>query len=123
MKLSPLARIVKRWARGKMPICTAGSSVGKWKGSRFGFTLLELLVALALVGLMLGVAIPWLGNVMDLLVKRGARRLAGTIQYLYGKAVTQRLTIRLVYSFEKQTYWAEASRDRFLLVKEEISEL
>ena len=80
---------------------------------------MEMLVVLALVGLLMGIVIPMVGDVMNLRIKGSARRLAATVQFLYAKAATQRLYVRLVYDLDKQSYWAESSRDRFLLVHED----
>lgn len=87
-----------------------------------GFTILEILVALAVAGLMLGIVTSQLRDWFSINVKSATRKLSSTIRYLHDKASTQNLYIRLVFDFEKNSYWVEATTERFLLTSKEILE-
>ena len=80
-----------------------------------GFTLLEIVVSLAVVGLILGVTISRMDTVMAWDLKRSSTKLASTIRYLYNKAATEGLYIRLVLDLDEQTYWVESTTDPVLL--------
>jgi prepilin-type N-terminal cleavage/methylation domain-containing protein len=54
-----------------------------------GFTLLELAVVLFIMGLILTVAMPYLGGLRSAQLKSEARRLASRANYLYEEAGAQ----------------------------------
>lgn len=85
------------------------------KRSRGGFTLLEIVVALAVVGLVLGVVISQMDTMLDWDMKKASGKLASTIRYLYNKSASEGLYIRLVLDIEENTYWVEATTDQFTL--------
>ena len=86
-----------------MPTWTAGISDGET--SRTGFTLLELTVVLFIVGLLLTIAFPYLGNVSGARLDATARRLAATVRYLSGEAALHNRPYRLNYDLDKHSYW------------------
>ena len=49
-------------------------------------------------------------------MRSSARRLAGTIKYIYNQAIIKNKTIRLVYDFTDNKYWAEIVTDKFVLI-------
>jgi general secretion pathway protein H len=83
-----------------------------------GFTLLELLVALALVGLVATLAIGGLNRLAKTELRRSSARLAGSIRYLFDRASTTGKIHRLVLDFDEGKYWAEVSDDRFFMPRE-----
>lgn len=83
-----------------------------------GFTLFELLVAIALVALMMGLVVSGMNNYLDRDMKQASNRMASTMRYLYNMAVTQGLYLRLVLDLEEETYWVEATHDPYLLADE-----
>lgn len=85
-------------------------------------TLIEIMVTLAIIGLVLGITISQIGSTFDSRARQATRELSSTIRYLYNKAASENLTMRLVFDFEKQSYWVEATADRFLLENEEARE-
>jgi general secretion pathway protein H len=85
------------------------------KRSRSGFTLLEIVVALAIVGLILGVVISQMDTMLDWDMKKASGKLASTIRYLYNKSATEGLYIRLMLDMEENAYWIEATTDQFTL--------
>lgn len=87
-----------------------------------GFTLFEIVIALALIGLILGLAVGRMGDTLDRDMKKTANRLAATIRYLYDKSATEGISIRLVLDLQEQTYWVESTRDPMLLANPETLE-
>ncbi|MDO8493758.1 MAG: prepilin-type N-terminal cleavage/methylation domain-containing protein, partial [Deltaproteobacteria bacterium] len=84
-----------------------------------GFTLVELLVVLALVGLMFGLSVTQFGRLFHRDLKQSANHLASTIRYLYNKAQTEGVTLRLVFDFEQNSYFVESTSQQITLSKEE----
>ncbi len=76
-----------------------------------GFTLFEIIVAIAVVGLIMGVAVSQMGDFLEWDLKKATNKMASTIRYLYNKAATEGLYLRLVLDLEEQTYWVEATSD------------
>ena len=70
-----------------------------------GFTLLELTVVLFIVGLLLVIVVPHLGDVGGARLEATAKRLAAVVRYLSGEAALQNRPYRLNYDLDKHTYW------------------
>lgn len=83
--------------------------------SRSGFTLIEIVVSLFIVGLILGVVISRMDTMLEWDMKAASNKMASTIRYLYNKAATEGLYIRLVLDLEEQAYWVEATTDPFVI--------
>src|SRR5919106_1747877 len=64
---------------------------------RYGFTLLELIIVIALIGLLMGGAVMAIGAVTGSKAKAAATELAGTIRLLYDSAALTGRTCRLVF--------------------------
>lgn len=64
---------------------------------RSGFTLLELIIVIALIGLLMGGAVAAIGAVTGSKAKASATELAGTIRLLYDSAALTGKTCRLVF--------------------------
>jgi len=76
-----------------------------------GFTLFEIIVAIAIVGLIMGLVVSRMDSYLDLDMKKTSNKLAATIRYLYNKSVTDGTYIRLVLDLDERTYWVEATSD------------
>src|SRR5438046_452691 len=70
-----------------------------------GFTLLELSLVLFIVGLLVVVAVPRLGDLRGARLETSARRLAALVRYLNGEAAFRSQLYRLNYDLDKPTYW------------------
>jgi len=68
-------------------------------------TLLEIAVVLFLMGLMMLIAMPYLGGVTDAQLKSVSRRLAGRATYLYDEASARKLVIQLVFDMDNNAYF------------------
>lgn len=91
--------------------------------SHSGFTLIELLVTLVVIGLVMGLAINQAGKMFSRELKASARQLSSTIRFLYNKAASEGVTLRLVIDFDENSYSAEATSDSFTLKKETEEDL
>lgn len=83
-----------------------------------GFTLVELLVALALVGLLMGLMVGQVRKLFQREMKQSAGHLATTIRYLYNKSVSDGVLLRLVIDLGENRYWVESSTDALTIQKE-----
>lgn len=110
-----------------MPISIAGSRSNSVTDSRHpphplrydaGMTLIELMVGMAVVGVILSVVVGGMRNVLDTEMKSTASRLGSTIRYLYNKAVTERLYLRVVYDLDEHSYKVEATTEPFVISTE-----
>jgi len=72
-----------------------------------GFTLLEVVLVLLVIGVVLAVAFPRFRNIGGGDVKLEARTLVGRIQGLYGEAAFTRRPHRLVLDLDEERYEAE----------------
>lgn len=101
------------------PILTLGKSAPPEKKGRNGITLIELMVAMAIVGVIFAVAATGLRSVFNVNLKSTAARLASTLRYLSNKAVTDHLYLRMVFDLDDQAYHVEESSDPFVISPEE----
>jgi len=70
-----------------------------------GFTLLEILVVLIIIGTVVGIAIPRLNDVFEVDLKSTIRKFAGTAQFCFNESVIRQTPIRLNLSFDSQEYY------------------
>ena len=99
-----------------MPTSTAGSWIKRTvplrKGtvpsplSQSGFTLVELSLVILLIGLFSLLTVPIFAGWGEGSLKSSARRLAGTVKYLYNESALQKKEFRLVFDLEKGAYRA-----------------
>ncbi|PNU19836.1 hypothetical protein C2E25_10410 [Geothermobacter hydrogeniphilus] len=83
-----------------------------------GFTLIELAIVVLLLGLFAGLSMPMLLNFGQDDLRASARRLSGTVKYLYNEAALTGLEHRLVFNLAEGSYYGQVV-DR----KDEIKEL
>jgi general secretion pathway protein H len=80
-----------------------GASV---KSASPGFTLLELAIVIFIMGLMLTVAMPYLGGFRQAALRSQARRLAGRATYMFDEATGHKLVLRLIFDLDHNGYAA-----------------
>lgn len=83
-----------------------------------GITLLELMVALAIVALITGASVRGLRVLSRSNVRDAASKMSGAMRYLFDRASTTGRVHRLVIDFDQGTYYAEVSDDAFYLPRD-----
>lgn len=81
--------------------------------------MIELMVAMAIVGLLFAVAAVGLRKAFDVGLKESARRLSSVVRYLRIQAVTEHQTLRLMLDVGRSLYWVEKSAAPAVISPEE----
>ncbi len=76
-----------------------------------GFTLIEILVVMVLIGSIIFIAVPRFKNLADVNLKSTSRTLSGTIKYLYNESVFKKNIYKLAFDLDNQEYWVEYMED------------
>lgn len=84
-----------------------------------GFSLIELLIVVAILGLVGIIAVPSISNTFRFSVKSSARELATLIKDASNSAQVTGKIHRVVYDLKNQKYWVEASSEATLMTSEE----
>jgi general secretion pathway protein H len=87
-----------------------------------GFTLLEIMIVLVIVGLISGMSIRGLRSLAKSDLRGSTSRMSGAIRYLFDRASTTGKYHRLVIDVDEGRYWAEVSDDRFYIPREPETE-
>jgi type II secretion system protein H len=74
---------------------------------KVGFTLIEMMIVIAVLGVMLSLIIPRLGELGDANLKRSARHLTGMIRFLRDESQARKAVYRLRFDIQANRYWAE----------------
>jgi type II secretion system protein H len=72
-----------------------------------GFTLIELAVVVAILGVMIALVAPKLGELGEANLKRSARHLTGMIRFLHEESQAKKMEYRLRFDIQDGRYWAE----------------
>ncbi len=96
----------------------ACSQPAKTRDRVAGFTLFEVLVVLALIGLVIGAVSRGIRALAKTDLRQGATKVAGAMRYLFDRASTTGKVHRLVLDFDGGKVWAEVSDDRYLMAHE-----
>lgn len=83
-----------------------------------GVTLIEISIALAIVGLVVFVALPSIEAFAGVKAREEAGRISGAIRYMYGTSVLSGKVCRMVFDMDARQYWAECTEGRFTLDRE-----
>jgi general secretion pathway protein H len=87
-----------------------------------GFTLIEILVVLAIVGLLAALSIRGLRSLARSDLRASVSHMSGAIRYLFDRASTTGKYHRLVIDLDQGKYWAEVSDDQFYLPRDPETE-
>jgi general secretion pathway protein H len=98
-------------------VCRAEASQGPRTRSS-GFTLIEIIVVLAIVGLIMGLGVNALRSLARSDLRGAATHLSGAMRFLFDRASTTGKTHRLVLDLEGGRYWAEITDDKFYVPRE-----
>lgn len=72
-----------------------------------GFTLIELMVVVLLIGAFVLVVVPRIKMGTDINIKSASRNLTATIKYLYNEAAFKKNIYKLAFNIEESEYWIE----------------
>lgn len=79
-----------------------------------GFTLIELMIVIAIIGIASAAASPAINAVTGANSRTAAGELAGAARYLFDTASLRHHTCRLALDLDRSTWWAECTRDRYV---------
>lgn len=72
-----------------------------------GFTLIELVVVVLILGVMIALVAPTFGEIGAANLKRSTRRISGMIRFLRDDALAKKAVYRLSFDIQNGRYWAE----------------
>lgn len=75
-----------------------------------GFTLVEILIVVAIISTVLAVAIPAIERVTYQRISSTARKFVGLVRTIRNDAVLLNNIYRLGFDFDKNTYWVQSQR-------------
>ena len=78
------------------------------RGGTKGFTLIELALVIVVIGIMIALVIPTMGEMTGAAMKQSTRHLTGAIRFLRGEAEAKKTVYRLRFDIPGGHYWAEA---------------
>lgn len=84
-----------------------------------GFSLIELLVVVALMALIGAMAVPSISSVFKLSLGSTTRDIATTVRYAYNAAMMTKKVHRLVFDLKEHEYWVEVGPQSLLMDTEE----
>lgn len=87
-------------SRGALPQAAARAH----RGAR-GFTLLELLIVIFLLGMTLAIIAPTFQEISGTRLRSATRTLAGTVRFVHGQASSTRSVYRLELDLDRGRFW------------------
>lgn len=72
-----------------------------------GFTLIEMMIVIVILGVMISLIVPRIGELGEANVKRSARHLTGMIRFLRDESQSRKTVYRLRFDVQGGRYWAE----------------
>jgi prepilin-type N-terminal cleavage/methylation domain-containing protein len=101
------ARIRRGSPRACLRLCAERANF-QWPpatGGAPGFTLLEIAVVIFIMGLIMTLAVPYLGGFRGAQLKSEARRLAGRANYLYDQSATEKVIYKMTFDLDHNEYY------------------
>jgi prepilin-type N-terminal cleavage/methylation domain-containing protein len=70
-----------------------------------GFTLLEIMVVIIIIGTIMAIAIPKMNDMFETNLKSTIRKLAGAVQFCFNESVIKQTPLRLNFDLVTGEYW------------------
>jgi general secretion pathway protein H len=83
-----------------------------------GFTLIELVIVVALLALVVTIVVPSIVNIIGANLRATVAEVAGAIRFTYDLAARKNVPFRLVFDLDEQAYWVESSSEKYLFDRE-----
>ncbi len=83
-----------------------------------GFTLVEILVVIAIISAIAGIGIPTIKNILRSNLKSSAFQIASLSKFAYDSAVVKGKTHRITFDFDNKTYKLEVAGSEDFLVEQ-----
>lgn len=97
-----------------------GRSRAAAQESARGFTLIELTIALAIVGLLAAATIMTVNSVTDANLRSTGVALSGAVKQCYDRAGMLQRSQRIVFDIDKQVWWVEFTESPFAVAREKL---
>ena len=102
--------------------CARASVFLPAKKEQAGFTMIELLIVVALIGLMGAMALPSLTGYFKASLNSSTRQMASVVKEAFNSTVMTGRVHRLVFDFEAEQFWAEVGPQTLLMDTAESKE-
>jgi general secretion pathway protein H len=85
-----------------------------------GFTLMELLVSIAVIALMIAAVIPSIESATGMKGREAAGEISALVRYMYDQSALTGKACRIVFDMDQNAYWAECTPDHFVIDQEKV---
>lgn len=92
------------------------------RAKSMGFTLLELLLVIAIVGGLTGIAVSTFSQISNTKIRVATNKLAAALRHSFGYAVSHGRFVRMVLDLEGNRYWVESSDKPIFLASKKREE-
>ena len=90
--------------RIRAALVRARARLGRGMRTPRGFTMLEIAIVLFIIALVISMALPRFAGIRNAHLKSEARRLAGRATYLYSRAMSDKVVLRLSFDIDSDSY-------------------
>src|SRR4051812_45420833 len=90
--------------------------------ARRGFTLIELIVVVAIISLIAVVALPSVNSYFQVSLETAAREMGATVKETYNSSVITGLVHRMAFDLKENKYWVEIGPPTALLDTKETQQ-
>lgn len=120
---APKTQTFKFWREANEP-STARLPAARLPASlhQSGFTLIEIMIVIALMALVMSFAIPQFGAAIKLNLSNASRQMANLIRATHDEAVLKGSVHRLAIDLDKRQYWVEVGERQFVMLTQEQEE-